>query len=1031
MALDGSVKVGVEADHSEFDSAMGDVSHEAEQAAGEMENAFQAAVKEIQGFFQGFGEGFSESFAESFKQAQEESQKTTESTKKSNKAIEDFKKGLTEKLAATVFDAVVKALKEIENIMKGLIVETAAFGDAIDKQSQRLGMSTEAYQEWSYILSQNGADISTLTTSVRTITNRIDEMSQGSATATRAFHQLGISLEDLQGKSGEESLSLIISRLQGMEDETQRNAIANDLLGRSYVELIPLLNQSAESTEELRQKAHDTNQLLSEEGIQAAVEYTNAMDTLSKSFNGFTSQIGADILPGITLIVEGITDLLNNTEGAEEKITQGIEDTFAAIERVVPRVATVLGRIASAAGKRAPEIIQRILQGIIENAPKVAEGIAAILPVVINAIKDLLPDIGKAGGSIVSTILTAILDTLANPEVTDGLIQAFGRFGYNLCAGIANGIVNYDWANLINTFLRKIQNLFQEADKEFKYFIDSTFFGGKVYGYDKSKVEASKWYEDVTDTIVNYVEVKSEELRDAYAEGSKVLDELINGWTDTAENTAETVEETGETVADAQEEAGKVVTQAIEEEVSALDSALADLEHKYKTHKITEDQYWSQRLAILNRYKDAESEEWWALYDEVIAHYDELAEQEKDAMEKETAKLKAEIQKRQNTLKKAMTDAAKDLQKAELETQKETQDRLLDNLSATKKTFDDLAKAYDKGYSQILKERDAYKNKLMGGSVFEVLQKTDEQTGERYTEYSIKNLKDRLKAQTTYANQMAKLETRGLAKGLQDELAGMDTESATIFAKQLNKMSDAEFDELNNAYKKLDEETTKLANDKYQKQLDDLQTNFINETTALFQGMDEDLKTLGADGAQAYLGSLKAGFEGSNLTEIKNKVDEAFDGVAEGIKEGSADITKMVSKAFLVDDAGNIMMSNILTALRAGATDITYTMQKAIDDVKLDSLIADVDARAAAQSSAGYNLASKTAGTTGTAQEPLTAPSNITVATQAKPAAGTTAAAVGKTITIDADLKLTDKAGQIIAEVVNSYNKKIEVGVGG
>jgi hypothetical protein len=37
----------------------------------------------------------------------------------------------------------------------------------------------------------------------------------------------------------------------------------------------------------------------------------------------------------------------------------------------------------------------------------------------------------------------------------------------------------------------------------------------------------------------------------------------------------------------------------------------------------------------------------------------------------------------------------------------------------------------------------------------------------------------------------------------------------------------------------------------------------------------------------------------------------------------------------------------------------------------------------------------------------------------------------GKTITIDADLKLTDKAGQIIAEVVNSYNKKIEVGVGG
>ena len=1031
MAVDGSVIIDINADSSDFDNAMGDVADEAERSAGEMENAFQNAVKEIQGFFQGFGEGFSESFAESFRQAQEESEKTTESTKKSSKAVEDFKEGLTKKLASTVFDAVVKALKEIESIMKGLITETAAFGDAIDKNSQRLGMTTEQYQEWSYILSQNGADISTLTTSIRTITNRIDEMSKGSEAATSAFHKLGISMQDLEGKSGEEQLSLIISRLQGIENETERNAIANDVLGRSYVELIPLLNQSAESVEELRQKAHDTNQLLSEEGIQAAVNYTDAVDTLSKSFNGFSSQIGADILPGITLIVEGITDLLNNTEGAEEKIEKGIEDTFAAIEKVVPRVATVLGRIANAAGKRAPEIIQRILQGIIENAPKVAEGIAAILPVVINAIKDLLPDIGKAGGSIVSTILTAILDTLANPEVTDGLIQAFGRFGYNLCAGIANGIVNYDWANLINTFLRKMQNLLQEADKEFKYFIDSTFFGGKVYGYDKSKVEVSEWfrlYEDGTDTIVNYVEVKSEELRDAYAEGSKVLDELINGWTETAENTAETIEDTGEEIADAQADAGQTVTQAIEEEVNALDTALKTLEHKFKTHKITEEEYWEQRLAILNRYKNTEDETWWEMYDEVIDHYEELAEKEKEAMEKEAAKEKAAILKRQKELEKARTDAQKALQKAEDEVYKATQAQLTKNLDSTKKSFDELVKAYNKGYNDIIKQREQYKQKLMGGSVFEVLQKTDEKTGEQYTQYTINNLKDRLKTQTQYASQMAKLQSRGLADGLQAELEGLDTDTALIFAKQINKMSDAEFNELNDAYKKLDEETSKLADDKYKKQLETLKTDFIDQSEALFQGMDADLKTLGVDGATAYVEGLTASFEGSNIDDIKKQVDGLFDDITDGIREDSSMIAGIVSDAFLIDDAGNLMVDNILTALRAGTTDITYTMQKAIDDVKLDNLIADVEARAAAQSSAGYNLAGSTAGATGTQTAPLRAPENIVVSSTTTKQVGTVQS--DQKITIDADLKLTDKAGQVIAEVVNAYNKRIEVGVG-
>lgn len=1031
MAMDGSVTIGIEADSSEFDSAMGDVAAEAERSASEMENAFQGAVKEIQGFFQGFGEGFSESFAESFRQAQEESEKTTESTKKSSKAVEDFKEGLTKKLAATVFDAVVKALKEIESIMKGLIVETAAFGDAIDKNSQRLGMTTEQYQEWSYILSQNGADISTLTTSVRTINNRIDEMAQGSKTATDAFHRLGISMQDLEGKSGEENLTLIIQRLQGMENETERNAVANDLLGRSYVELIPLLNKSADSVEELRQKAHDTNQLLSEEGIQAAVNYTDAMDTLSKSFNGFSSQIGADILPGITLIVEGITDLLNNTEGAEEKITQGIEDTFAAIEKVVPRVGQVLGRIASAAGKRAPEIIQRILQGIIENAPKVAEGIAQILPVILNAIKELLPDIGKAGGSIVSTILTAILDTIANPEVTDGLVQAFGRFGYNLCAGIADGIVNYDWATLVNTFLHKMQNLLQEADKEFKYFIDSTFFGGKVYGYDKSKVEVSEWfrlYEDGADTIVNYIDVKSAELREAYAEGSAVLDELINGLEDTAETTSETIEDTGEEIADAQANAGQTVTQAIEEEVSALDKALETLEHKFKTHKITEEEYWEQRLVILNRYKNTEDETWWERYDEVINHYEELAEKEKEAMEKEAAKEKAAILKRQKDLEKARTDAQKALQKAEDEVYKATQAQLTKNLDSTKKSFDNLVKAYNKGYNDIIKQREQYKQKLMGGSVFEVLQKTDEKTGEQYTQYTINNLKDRLKTQTQYASQMAKLQSRRLADGLQAELEGLDTDTALIFAKQINKMSDAEFNELNDAYKKLDEETSKLADDKYKKQLETLKTDFIDQSEALFQGMDADLKTLGVDGATAYVEGLTASFEGSNIDDIKKQVDGLFDDITEGIREDSSMIAGIVSDAFLIDDAGNLMVDNILTALRAGTTDITYTMQKAVDDVKLDNLIADVEARAAAQSSAGYNLAGSTAGATGTQTAPLKAPENIVVSSTTTKQIGTVQS--DQKITIDADLKLTDKAGQVIAEVVNAYNKRIEVGVG-
>lgn len=53
--------------------------------------------------------------------------------------------------------------------------ETAAVGDEIDKNSQRLGLSKTAYQEWDYVLSQSGVDINSVQTGFKSMTNSIDD----------------------------------------------------------------------------------------------------------------------------------------------------------------------------------------------------------------------------------------------------------------------------------------------------------------------------------------------------------------------------------------------------------------------------------------------------------------------------------------------------------------------------------------------------------------------------------------------------------------------------------------------------------------------------------------------------------------------------------------------------------------------------------------------------------------------------------------------------------------------------------------
>ena len=141
--------------------------------------------------------------------------------------------------------------------------ETAKAGDEIDKTSQKLGMSAEAYQEWDYVLGQAGVDITSMTTGLKTMTNQIDDAKNGSVKAQERFAKLGISLNDLNTMSREDIFSAVVSGMQGMADTTERAALANDLFGKSGQNLTPLFNETTESTEKLKQAAHDLGFVMS------------------------------------------------------------------------------------------------------------------------------------------------------------------------------------------------------------------------------------------------------------------------------------------------------------------------------------------------------------------------------------------------------------------------------------------------------------------------------------------------------------------------------------------------------------------------------------------------------------------------------------------------------------------------------------------------------------------------------------------------------------------------------------------------
>ena len=331
---------------------------------------------------------------------------------------------------AAIGTAAVAAGKKLYDMAN----DVAATGDNIDKMSQRLGLSREAYQEWDYVLSQSGVDINSVQTGMKTLTNTIDDAKNGTDKAIEKFTRLGITQEDLANKSREGIFAMTIAGLQKMTDDTEKAALANDMFGRSGQEMIPLLNETAESTEALLQKSRDLGMVMSDEAVTAAVKYTDSMDTLKRTFSAVKNNIVSDLLPGFTKILDGLTGLLTGQEEAGAQIKEGAKEMVESISEVLPGIVDVFMNLVTAVAEIAPAIIEALVNGIAENLPSLLEAAVDIVLSIVQSIVSALPQITEAALALIMTLINGLVANLPM------IVEAAAQMIVSLATGIATAL---------------------------------------------------------------------------------------------------------------------------------------------------------------------------------------------------------------------------------------------------------------------------------------------------------------------------------------------------------------------------------------------------------------------------------------------------------------------------------------------------------------------------------------------------------------------------------------------------------------
>lgn len=317
----------------------------------------------------------------------------------------------------------------IDVALAGLTVKAGQTADDLNTMAKVTGISTDELQK--YKLSADLLDVSveTIAKSQTKMKRSMLSAQQGSENMAEAFATLGVSITDSnghlrdQGAVFEES----IKALGQMENETERDALAMQIFGRSASELNPLIEDNGETFQKVADIFKQNNlEIVDQETIDKANQFKDALDTIKMTGMATLSTVGMQLAGYLAPAMEKIADVLGRVMGW--------------LSQLDPAVLTIIGIIAG---------VIAVLSPLLIGVRKIAMAISSIMTLISTlgpaiaglSAGALLPIIGIIAGVIaIGVLLYKNWDTIKEKaiELKDWVVEKWTALKENVVNTITN-----------------------------------------------------------------------------------------------------------------------------------------------------------------------------------------------------------------------------------------------------------------------------------------------------------------------------------------------------------------------------------------------------------------------------------------------------------------------------------------------------------------------------------------------------------------------------------------------------------------
>ena len=344
---------------------------------------------------------------------------------KSAKSVADKTKGLSTAAAGAVAG------------ITGMALNAVKASDDLNTLAKQSGLTTEEIQKFQYaadIVDVSASDI------IGAQTKLVKSMTSTSSATTEAFAKIGVATTNMDGtlRSSSEVFYEVLEGLAAIPNETERDALAMDIFGKSAASLAGIIDDGGAALKELGDQASELGLILDQETLDSLNAVNDQLDTLKANAQGQIAQAGAKAMEALLPIFEEVIGYLSS---ALEWIGSLDADTIKlilTITAVIAAISPIAGIIASISGA---------VSGFLTFWPKVTGAFSAVTSFAA------ANPMAVVAAAVIALAALVIANWEKIKPVLDEVLS-FIKGHINALIGFINGLING-----INTFIRKLNSI--------------------------------------------------------------------------------------------------------------------------------------------------------------------------------------------------------------------------------------------------------------------------------------------------------------------------------------------------------------------------------------------------------------------------------------------------------------------------------------------------------------------------------------------------------------------------------------------